>query len=60
MYVDRGTIIKVSLEGKTNKNKVVNEDVVFRVIDIKDKYYNKWFMSEKQKKEWYPNYPAKK
>ena len=49
MYVERGTIIKVSLEGKTNENKVVNEDFVFRVIAIMDKYYNKLFMSEKQK-----------
>ena len=60
VYVERGTVIKVSVKGKTKENKDVNEDFVFRVIAIIDKYYNKWFMSEEQKKEWYPNYPAKK
>ena len=59
VYVERGTVIKVSVKGKTKENKDVNEDFVFRVIAIMDKYYNKWFMSEEQKKEWYPNYPAK-
>ena len=44
VYVERGTIIKVSLKGKTKENKAVNEDVVFRVIAIMDTYYNKWFM----------------
>ena len=59
VYVERGTVIKVSMKGKTKENKYVNEDCVFRAIAILDKYYNKWFMSEEQKKEWYPNYPAK-
>ena len=51
VLIERDTIVMVDVKVGTGASRVTVADY-YRVVNIFDKYYNKWFMSKEKSKKW--------
>ena len=58
-YVERDSLIELMC--KQGKGRNQSETLqLYRVLALFDKHYNKWYVIEENKKEWYPSFPKGK